>query len=100
MVIQQIPVAAPTDAELLAGFPLAPAGRPLAKPSRAARPRPVRATRPARDADSEASNETAKQTTKRTTKLTTKLTVSADPFADPAPTRKPAAKTWVDPFAE
>jgi hypothetical protein len=84
MVIQQLPVAAPTDAELLAGFPLAPARRPLAKPARAARPRPVRAARSARGADGEASRETT----------------SADPFADPAPSAKPVAKPWVDPFAE
>ena len=87
MVIQPMPVAAPTDAELLAGFPLPPARRPLAKPARAARPRPLRAAQPAPSAEAEA---------------------SADPFADPAPTTKPAtkpttkptAKPWVDPFAE
>jgi hypothetical protein len=88
MVIQPLPVAAPTDAELLAGFPLAPARRPLAKPARAARPRPLLAARPAGGAGSEASTETT----------------SADPFADPASTAKlaakPAAKPWVDPFAE
>jgi hypothetical protein len=93
MVIQPMPVAAPTDAELLAGFPLPPARRPLAKPARAARPRPLRAARSADSADAEAST-------------------SADPFADPAPTTKatvtatakatvkPTAKPWVDPFAE
>lgn len=84
MVVEPMPVAAPTDAELLAGFPLEPARRPLAKPARAARPRPVRAARPAPGADAEAS--------------------VADPFADPAraakPKAKPAAKEWVDPFAE
>jgi hypothetical protein len=87
MVIQPMPVAGPTDAELLAGFPLPPARRPLAKPARAARPRPLRAAQPAPSAEAEA---------------------SADPFADPAPTTKPAtkpttkptAKPWVDPFAE
>ena len=77
-VIQPMPVAAPTDAELLAGFPLAPGRRPLAKPARAARLRPVRAARPAPGAEAS----------------------DADPFADPAPTTKPAAKPWVDPFAE
>ena len=81
MVIQPLPVAAPTDAELLAGFPLPPARRPLAKPARAARPRPVRATQSARGADADA------QTV-------------ADPFAEPAPTAKLAPKPWVDPFAE
>jgi hypothetical protein len=88
VVIQPLLVAAPTDAELLAGFPLAPARHPLAKPARAARPRPVRAARPAHGAEAEPATETTKET------------LSADPFADPAPTTKPAAKTWVDPFAE
>ena len=86
MVIQPMPVATPTDAEILAGFAFAPARRPLAKPARAARP--VRAARPAPGADATVSEETA----------------SADPFADPAPApaakAKPKAKAWVDPFAE
>ena len=90
VVIQPMPTAAPTDAEILAGFALAPSRRPLARPARAARPRPVRAAEPAPGADSEDSS-------------------AADPFADPAPAAKPvsapkakpaAAKAWVDPFAE
>jgi hypothetical protein len=84
MVVQQMPIAAPTDAEIMAGFGFAPSRRPLAKPARAARPRPVRAARPAPSADAEDST-------------------AADPFADPAPAAKPAkptAKAWVDPFAE
>jgi hypothetical protein len=87
-----MPIAAPTDAEILAGFAFAPSRRPLAKPARAARPRPTRAAQPAASADAE------------------DATV-ADPFADPAPAAKPAAvkpavakpataKVWVDPFAE
>jgi hypothetical protein len=79
MIVQQMPIAAPTDAEILAGFAFEPARRPLAKPARAARPRPVRALRPTTSAEEAA---------------------SADPFADPAPAAKPAAKRWVDPFAE
>jgi hypothetical protein len=84
VIVQPMPIAAPTDAELLAGFPLAPARRPLAKPARAAHPRPVRAVHPTPGADAEAST-------------------AADPFADPTPAAKPTkptAKTWVDPFAE
>ena len=84
MVVQPMPIAAPTDAEILAGFASAPSRRPLAKPARAARPRPVRAARPAPSGDAEDST-------------------AADPFADPAPAAKPAkptAKAWVDPFAE
>jgi hypothetical protein len=85
IVVQPMPIAAPTDAEILAGFAFAPSRRPLAKPARAARPRPVRAARPAPSADAEAST-------------------ADDPFADPAPAAKPAgkpaAKAWVDPFAE
>ena len=97
MVVQPMPVAAPTDAEILGGFALAPSRRPLARPARAARPRPVRATQPGQSADAEDST-------------------VADPFADPAPAVKPAAvkpatarpaavkpaaaKAWVDPFAE
>ena len=88
MVVQQMPVAAPTDAEIMAGFAFTPPRRPVAKPARAARPRPVRAAHPAQSADGEAS---------------TDATV-ADPFADPTPPAKPvarpAAKAWVDPFAE
>ncbi len=89
VVVQPMPVAAPTDAELLAGFPLAPPRRPLAKPARAARPGPVRAARPATGAEVE--------------NVTEDATV-ADPFAEPAPAAKPpakpTAKAWVDPFAE
>ena len=92
VVVQPMPIAAPTDAEILAGFAFAPSRRPLAKPARAARPRPTRAAQPAASADAE------------------DATV-ADPFADPAPAAKPAAvkpavakpataKVWVDPFAE
>jgi hypothetical protein len=81
MVVQQLPIAAPTDAEILAGFAVAPSRRPLAKPARAARPRPVRAARPTPGAEAEDS-------------------AAADPFADPTPAAKPAAKAWVDPFAE
>jgi hypothetical protein len=92
IVVQPMPIAAPTDAEILAGFAFAPSRRPLAKPARAARPRPVRAARPASSADAEDSQEA----------------MSADPFADPTPdakpagkrAAKPAAKAWVDPFAE
>ena len=88
IVVQPMPIAAPTDAEILAGFAFAPSRRPLAKPARAARPRPVRAARPASSAEAEASKET----------------ISDDPFADPTPAAKPAgkpaAKAWVDPFAE
>jgi hypothetical protein len=84
MVIQPMPIAAPTDAEILAGFALAPARRPLAQPARVARPRPARAARPATSADAEASKETT----------------AADPFADPAPAAKPKDKDWVDPFAQ
>jgi hypothetical protein len=76
MVIQQLPVAAPTDAEILAGFAFGPARRPLGKP---AHPRPVRAAQSAG---------------------LPKETTPADPFADPAPAAKPAVKPWVDPFAE
>jgi len=83
IVVQTMPIAAPTDAEILAGFAFAPARRPLAKPARAARPRPVRAARPAQSADAEAESSTV-----------------ADPFADPTPPAKPTAKAWVDPFAE
>ncbi len=81
IVVQTMPIAAPTDAEIMAGFAFQPARRPLAKPARAARPRPVRAARPAQGADAEDST-------------------VADPFADPTPAAKPAAKAWVDPFAE
>jgi len=90
VVIQPMPIAAPTDAEILAGFALAPSRRPLARPARAARPRPLRATEPAPSAAAEGA-------------------ADADPFADPAPAAKPvpaakakpaAAKAWVDPFAE
>jgi hypothetical protein len=96
MVVQPMPIAVPTDAEILAGFALAPSRRPLARPARPARPRLVRATQPAQSADADDS-------------------MVADPFADPAPakpaavkpaTAKPAvakpatAKAWVDPFAE
>ena len=90
VIVQPMPIAAPTDAEIMAGFAFAPPRRPLAKPARAAvRPRPVRAARPAPGADAEAST-------------------VADPFADPAPASaakdkpatKPRAQAWVDPFAE
>jgi hypothetical protein len=89
VIVQPMPIAAPTDAEILAGFALAPPRRPLAKPARAARPRPVSVARPAPSSDAD------------------DATV-ADPFADPAPATKPAApkakpaaaKAWVDPFAE
>ena len=83
IVVQTMPIAAPTDAEILAGFAFQPARRPLAKPARAvpARPRPVRAARPAPSADADDS-------------------AVADPFADPTPPAKPTAKAWVDPFAE
>ncbi len=57
MVIQPLPVTAPTDAELLAGFPLSPPRRPLAKPARAVRPRPVPAARPARSAEAATSDD-------------------------------------------
>ena len=82
IVVQTMPSAAPTDAELLAGLAFAPPRRPLAKPARAVvRPR---AARPATSADAEET--------------------FADPFADPTPpakpATKPAAKAWVDPFAE
>lgn len=93
IVVQTMPIAAPTDAEIMAGFAFTPPRRPLAKP--AARPRPVRAARPAQSADAEDAKEAA----------------LADPFADPAPAAKPAAakpaparpaaaRAWVDPFAE
>ena len=85
IVVQTTPIAAPTDAEILAGLAFQPARRPLAKPARAARPRPVRAARPAPSADAEAS---------------TVADPFADPFADPTPPSKPTAKAWVDPFAE
>jgi hypothetical protein len=87
VVVQPMPIAAPTDAEILAGFAAAPARRPVARPARAARPRPIRAAQPAQSADAEDST-------------------AADPFADPAPAARPAAakpaaaKAWVDPFAE
>jgi hypothetical protein len=81
IVVQTMPIAAPTDAEILAGFAFQPARRPLAKPARAARPRPVRAARPAPSADADDAS-------------------VADPFADPTPPAKPTAKAWVDPFAE
>lgn len=107
MIVQPMPIAAPTDAEILAGFALAPSRRPLAKSARAARPRPVRAAqlRPSAEAEDP---------------------TVADPFADPVPAPKPAAvkpavakpavakssvaksaaakpaadRAWVDPFAE
>ncbi len=93
MVVQQLPIAAPTDAEILAGFAFAPSRRPLAKPARAARPRPVRAAHSAPSAEAEASAKASNDA------------MSADPFADPAPAAKPAgkpaaAKAWVNPFAE
>ena len=89
IVVQTTPITAPTDAEILAGFAFQPARRPLAKPARTApaRPRPVRAARPASSADADDS-------------------AVADPFADPTPpaapkpAAKPTAKGWVDPFAE
>ena len=79
MVVEQMPIAAPTDAEILAGFAFAPSRRPLAKPARAVRPRAVRAARPA------------------------EASTAADPFADSTPSAKPTpakTKAWVDPFAE
>jgi hypothetical protein len=87
MVVQPMPIAVPTDAEILAGFSLAPSRRPVAKPARAARPRPARAAQLGQSDDAEDAT-------------------AADPFADPAPVAKPAAakpaavKQWVDPFAE
>jgi hypothetical protein len=42
-VVVQLPVAPPTDAELLAAFVAPPAHRPLARPARVARPRPAAA---------------------------------------------------------
>jgi hypothetical protein len=87
MIVQPMPIATPTDAEILAGFAFPPSRRPLARPAGAARPRPVRAARPGKSAD-------AKDPT------------VADPFADPTPAAKPAARKpaaaepWVDPFAQ
>ena len=75
IVVQELPPTPPSDAELMAAFALAPARRPLAKPPRTARPRPVRAAPAAND------------------------TEDSTP-ANPPPVAAPAVKPWVDPFAE
>jgi hypothetical protein len=53
IVVQELPPTPPSDAELMAAFAL-PARRPLAKPPRTARPRPVRAAPSANDTEASA----------------------------------------------